>query len=123
MRENHVGALVVVDHRAGMDYPVGIVTDRDLVVEVLAQHVAPEMVSLNDVMTTEISTASQDDDILDTLNRMRELGVRRMPVVDKHGVLTGIVTVDDLLALLTDSFSSVIGLVTQEICTESAQRP
>jgi CBS domain-containing protein len=122
MREYHVGDLVVVDRADGADRPVGIVTDRDLVVEVLAQDVSPDEVIVDDVMTDNPAVAGEDDDVLDTLGRMRDLGVRRMPVVDGRGLLTGIITVDDLLEVLADSVNSVVGLVLTEVRTEALRR-
>jgi CBS domain-containing protein len=122
MREFHVGDLVVVEPADGGARPVGIVTDRDLVVEVLAQDVPVDEITIDDVMSTNVATAREDDDVLDTLSRMRELGVRRMPVVDARGMLAGIITVDDLLQLVADSINSVVGLVVREIDTEGVRR-
>jgi predicted transcriptional regulator len=122
MREFHVGDLVVVEPVDGGARPVGIVTDRDLVVEVLAQDVPVDEVTVDDVMSPNVATAREDDDVLDTLNRMRELGVRRMPVVDARGMLTGIITVDDLLELVAESINNVVGLVVREIGTEGVRR-
>jgi CBS domain-containing protein len=122
MREYHVGDLVVVDRADGANRPVGIVTDRDLVVEVLAQEVTTDEVTVDDVMTADPAVTSEDDDVLDTLQRMRDLGVRRMPVVDGRGMLAGIIAVDDLLEVLADSISSLVGLVLTEVRTEGSRR-
>jgi CBS domain-containing protein len=122
MRECHVGDLVVVDRADGADRRVGIVTDRELVVEVLAQDVSPGDVIVDDVMTADPAVAGEDDDVLDTLARMRDLGVRRMPVVDSGGLLRGIIAVDDLLEVLASSVNSLVGLVLTEVRTEALRR-
>jgi CBS domain-containing protein len=123
MREYHVGNLVVVDGDSEAGRPVGLVTDRDLVVEVLAEGVPAEELTVGDVMSEEPITALEDADALETLRRMRIAGVRRMPVVDRAGALKGIVTVDDLLQMLSESMTDVISLIVREIKTEAARRP
>jgi CBS domain-containing protein len=114
MRRHHVGDLVVVAERGGRRVPVGIVTDRDLVVEVLAQAVTPEEVTVADVMSTDPALAREADDLWDTLLRMQSHGVRRLPVVDAQGALQGIVTVDDLLELFTEYLHDLVKVVTRE---------
>ena len=122
MRSHHVGDLVVVADQGGRSVPVGIVTDRDLVMEVLAQAVAPEEVTVADVMSGEPALAREDDDLWDTLLRMQSRGVRRLPVVDAQGALQGIVTVDDLLELFTEYLHDLVKVVTREQEREVRQR-
>jgi len=74
MPEHHVGALVVVERRSQQNSPIGIVTDRDLVVEVLARDVSTDAVTVGDVMSLKLSTAHEQDDFWETLNRMRTPG-------------------------------------------------
>ncbi|HMU91330.1 MAG TPA: CBS domain-containing protein [Pseudomonadales bacterium] len=123
MRQHHVGSLVIVDENDGRRQPVGIVTDRDLVIEVLAQDVPIEQLTLEDIMRSPLETAWEDDSVLDTLQRMRRLGVRRLPVIDARGSLSGILAVDDLLDLISTSLSDIVSLVANEIRTEEQQRP
>ena len=123
MRQHHVGSLVIVDENDGRRQPVGIVTDRDLVIEVLAQDVPIEQLTLEDIMRSPLETAWEDDSVLDTLQRMRRLGVRRLPVIDARGSLSGILTVDDQLDLISTSLSDIVSLVANEIRTEEQQRP
>ena len=123
MREHHVGDLVVVDEQAGRRIPVGIVTDRDLVVEILAKQVEPGAVSVGDVMSGELVTARDSDGLFDTLQRMRAKGVRRVPVVDAGGALTGIVSVDDFLDLFAEEISALARLVSREQARERTVRP
>lgn len=122
MRAHHVGDLVVVEEINGRRSPVGIVTDRDLVVEVLAEGVKLDEVVVGDVMSHELATANEDDDLFDTVKRMRAKGIRRLPVVDRTGALAGIVTVDDLLDLLAEQVSDLARIVQREQTRERERR-
>jgi CBS domain-containing protein len=123
MRQHHVGNLVVCERRAGLNHPVGIVTDRDLVVEVMAEGVSAADVTVGDVMSRDIRTALEGDDVWDVLQRMRDHGVRRMPVVDGQGALVGLVTLDDLLELCGEALVNMSRLIRGEIRRESRLRP
>ena len=123
MREYHVGDLIVVQREKDINRPIGIVTDRDLVVEVLALEADPARLTVYDVMSENLATALEDDDVLDTLRRMHALGIRRMPVVNRDGALIGIMAVDDMLEIIRGSLSEVIGLVDRQIGKEVRQRP
>lgn len=123
MRSHHVGDLVVIEERAGKPIPIGIITDRDIVVEVVAKNVALDAVSIGDVMSFELTTAGEDDDIFDTVKLMRTRGVRRVPVVDKQGVLAGILAIDDLLGLLEEFVGDVTGVIVREQAREQKVRP
>ena len=122
MRHHHVGTIVVVERRDGAEYPVGIVTDRDLVVEVLAQNLSPEALIVSDVMSSKLLTAREEDNFWRTLDRMSAKGVRRLPVVDEKGALLGILTIDDVLTALAVGLSDVSRLVQREIAKEVQQR-
>jgi CBS domain-containing protein len=122
MREFHVGSLVVVDAQEGKNVPVGIVTDRDLVVEVLAQGVAPGSVTVGDVMSHEPLIAREDESLWGIIQRMRAKGVRRAPVVDDARSLVGILSVDDLVQLLGDELSALAALFGTEQQKETRRR-
>jgi len=122
MRQYHVGDLVVVERRGEEKIPIGIVTDRDLVIEVLAQGVALESVSVGDVMSPDLVTAYEQDDLWGTLERMRSLGIRRMPVINDKGGLEGILTVDDVLELIAEGLSDLVKLIRRELKKEAARR-
>jgi CBS domain-containing protein len=101
MRNQHVGALVVVEKKDGVARPVGILTDRDIVVAVIAVPGArPEGIRVGDAMTTDLATAREDDGLFEIVQRMSERTVRRLPVVGADGSLKGIVTLDDVLRVL-----------------------
>lgn len=102
MRNQHVGALVVVEKKEGVARPVGILTDRDIVVAVIAVPGArPEGIRVGDAMTTDLATAREDDGLFEAVQRMSERSVRRLPVVGTDGGLKGIVTLDDVLRVLS----------------------
>jgi signal-transduction protein with cAMP-binding, CBS, and nucleotidyltransferase domain len=102
MRKHHVGDVVVVEKHVDGMVPVGIITDRDIVVELIAEEVDLKSVSIGDVMSTELITAREKDGLWDTLQLMRSQGIRRLPVVNEKGFLEGILTVDDFIELLAD---------------------
>lgn len=115
MRDLHVGTLVVVDEQDGQRIPVGVVTDRDLVVRALcdgAQDVGALVVA--DVMTSEPVTAREQDDLWDVIKRMRSFGIRRLPVVNDQGRLEGILSFDDLVDLVAEQLSDLSTLVSRE---------
>ncbi len=122
MREKHVGDLVVVEEKGVRRIPVGIVTDRDLVIEILAKDVSPATVTVGDVMNTDLLSAQENDDTYLTMQRMRTKGVRRLPVVDTGGSLVGIVTIDDFLDLLASELTSLARLVSNEQRRERRRR-
>ena len=100
MRTHHVGALVVVD-ALEKARPLGIVTDRDLVLALMAEGLDPEIFTAGDIMSAPLVTASPEMDAMDAVRLMRNNRLRRLVIVDEAGRLTGIVTMEDLLELLT----------------------
>jgi CBS domain-containing protein len=119
MRTQHVGSIVVIDDQESRDQPRGIVTDRDIVVEAVALGLDPATLTAGDVMTTPLATVADSDDILDALARMREHGVRRLPVLDAGGHLSGIVTVDNLLEALAEQLDAVVSVIKTEQSRET----
>jgi CBS domain-containing protein len=105
MRHNHVGDIVVVEETGGRRTPLGIVTDRDIVVEVVAAGLDAKGIRLGDLAISRLATVDEDDSSAEVVRVMAAKGVRRMPVVDEAGVLVGIVTIDDLLPQLAEQFS------------------
>ena len=121
MREAHVGSIVIVEGEYG-GKPVGIVTDRDIVIEVVAPGLDPRTVTAGEIMTPAPAVANEDDDSLWALKIMRDRGVRRLPVVAKSGTLAGIVSLDDLLQHLGSAFGDVAQVVGTERSTETMRR-
>lgn len=122
MRTHHVGDLVVTEERGGRRHPVGIVTDRDIVVEVVAPGVNPEALKVGEIMGPELATVRESEGLFEALRYMRDKGVRRMPVVDRDGGLVGILTMDDLLGLLAEEMTELAKLVSHERQREAAVR-
>ena len=88
----------------------GIVTDRDIVVGVVAMGLDPRELTAGDIMGDDLITVPETYDVHEALTRMREEGVRRMPVVNTRGELTGIVTFDDLLPLVAEELAALARL-------------
>lgn len=122
MRQHHVGDLVVVEGHDGPQIPVGIVTDRDIVVEVVAKDIDLGAVSVGDVMSFDLVTVMEDENLFEVIELMRSKGVRRVPVVDKEGALVGILAVDDVIDLLAEALWDVAGLIMQEQKREQRTR-
>jgi CBS domain-containing protein len=123
MREHHVGDVVVVESAAA-PRPLGIVTDRDLVVEVMAEGVPAESVTAGDIMSSHMVTARESDGLWDTLRRMRSGGVRRVPIVDAHqGRLVGIISAEDILELLSEELTALAHISPRERAHEQSARP
>jgi CBS domain-containing protein len=111
MRENKIGYLIVTDRKKDSGKPVGVITDRDIVVKVTARDVDPHSVTVGDVMTPEPLLAADDDGISETLRRMRQLGVRRVPVVGPRGQITGVLSIDDVVDHVVAELANVAGSI------------
>ena len=123
MREQHVGCLVVVEDGAdGMRRVVGLLTDRDIVTAVVAPGLDPAALTAGDVMSREVVTVQEDDSLIDLMRTMRAQGVRRVPVLGGRGELVGIATLDDVLAILSEELSLLVGAVEREGQREQRQR-
>ena len=107
MRKHHVGDLIVIDGADGQAVPVGIVTDRDIVVSVIALGLDPAGLQVDDIMSDDLLTCREDDDVYETIEHMRLRGIRRVPVVNGAGGLTGIVSADDLLEFLAEEMGDL----------------
>lgn len=122
MRENHIGSLVIVEEADRGRVPVGMLTDRDIAVAVVAQALDPRTLKAGEVMSGELVTVNEQDDVLDTLQRMRRRGVRRVPVLAANGTLAGIVTLDDLLELVAEQLGDIVKAITAEQSREAKTR-
>lgn len=121
MKKHDVGCLVVVQERGEARIPIGMVTDRDLVIRGLAgKGGALETVQVADVMSGELVTARDTEDIHDVRKRMRVYGVRRIPVVDQEDRLQGIIAFDDIIQWLAEEITDLARLVTREQEQDSA---
>lgn len=114
MRERHVGDLVVVDENGDDQTPIGIVTDRDIVIEVLAKDLDPAKVTVRQIMRVPLVIAHAFEDAEHAIERMRVHGVRRIPVLDDKSKLTGILSLDDLLKRLAADAAILADIVAHE---------
>ena len=114
MREQHVGFLVAYKRNDDIRHPVGVITDRDVVLEVIAAKVEPSSVTVADVMSRQPLIADEADDLSDVLQAMRIAGIRRVPVVDPRGALVGIFAMDDALDVITSLLCDMTGSVKNE---------
>lgn len=114
MRDEHVGDVVVLEDGR----PIGIVTDRDLVVRVLAAERDADSLRVRDVMTRALATVAEDSDVFEVLDEMHRTGARRMPVVDGEGALVGLLALDDIVSWLARQMSVVSDVFGQEVRAE-----
>jgi len=123
MAKHHVGNLVVVQEEPkGRVVPIGIVTDRDIVRNVVAEALDARVFTLGDLGARELVTVSEDLGIFECMQHMRLHGIRRMPVVDQDGALMGIISLDDLIQLLAEEMSELGKLIAREQAHEEALR-
>jgi predicted transcriptional regulator len=123
MREAHIGDLIVTEHRGARIVPIGILTDRDIIIEVLAENVDPKVLRVADVMSTDLATVRDDNGLEFALNVMRGHGVRRLPVLDRDGALTGVVSLDDIIQYLARLASAIGSTLEVEQFQETKRRP
>ena len=106
MRRHHIGALVVVDANE-KSRPVGVLTDRDLVLGLMAEGLDPALFMVGDIMSVELVVANPEMDAMDAVQLMRVNRLRRLVLVNDAGQLAGIVTMEDVLELLTRELASL----------------
>jgi CBS domain-containing protein len=122
MRQYHVGDVIVIEDREGKAVPVGILTDRDIVIELVATDLDCRVITVGDIMLAHLAVVKEDEGIFDAIQLMSSKGIRRLPVVDKNGSLLGIVTLDDVLQLLAKEFDALAKLVRHEQKNEANAR-
>ncbi|HET9109159.1 MAG TPA: CBS domain-containing protein [Steroidobacteraceae bacterium] len=124
MRDKHVGFLIVVEPEPQAQYgrPVGVLTDRDIVISVVARGADPTLLTAGDVMNREPVLAQESDSVDQALRTMRRMGVRRLPVIGSRGMLTGVLSLDDVLDVLAAEIGEVSGTVRNEQRIEGVLR-
>ena len=108
MHDKNVGSVVVVDKERK---PIGIVTDRDIVIRVINEDLNPAQIYVDDVISSNILTLREDMGLIEALEYMKGKGVRRFPVVDSEGKLVGIITVDDIVRLLGKELADIANII------------
>lgn len=122
MRQHHVGDVLVVEDRNGVRVPVGIVTDRDLIMEIMAPELDDTVITVGDIMAQALVTVKGSTGIFEAIQYMRQKAVRRLPIVNEGGGLIGILTLDDLLELLSEELLEISKLVRNEQQKETRSR-
>ena len=122
MRQHHVGDVVVIENRKNKTVPIGIVTDRDIVVELVATELDCNVITVGDIIITKLIVVKDSAGVFEAIQLMANKGVRRLPVVDADGGLVGIITLDDLLLLLSKELAAFTKLVTREQKNEATER-
>ena len=122
MRQHHIGALIVVD-ATEKSRPVGIVTDRDLVLELMAEGLDPGVFTAGDIMSVDLVTATPEMDAMDAVQLMKTHRLRRLIMVDDGGRLVGIATMEDVLELLARELSGLAAGLAGARDRETLERP
>lgn len=121
MRAHHVGDVVVTD-ADDASRPVGILTDRDVVVEILAEELELDAVTVGDAMSRSLVTAPRDADLFETIRFMGTKGVRRVPVLDDDGHLHGVLSIDDVVKLLATEIRFISEVFSSQLARERSLR-
>jgi CBS domain-containing protein len=124
MRTHHVGDVIIIEHRDGRAYPIGIVTDRDIVILGVVE--APDRLHdliAKDLLTRPLVTVREHESIDAALEIMQDKGVRRIPVIDDEGVLVGILSIDDMIEVLGERLRRITGLFARGRQLEQRERP
>jgi CBS domain-containing protein len=123
MAKHHVGNLILVREEArGRVVPTGIVTDRDIVRNVVAEGLDAGVFTLADLGVRELVSVQSDEGVFECMQHMRLNGIRRMPVLDREGGLVGIISLDDLIQLLAEEMGELARVISREQAHEEAIR-
>ena len=114
MRHYHVGEVIVVDKLDGKNIPVSVLTDWDLVIEIIALDVDVDQISVGYIMSAVLITIGEDYSPSDTLNVVQQHGVRRQPEVDSNGVLPVLIDMEIILKILCQDLDKMLALINTE---------
>lgn len=123
MRTHHVGDVVLIKEEHQKRIPMGIITDRDLVLEILVPGLELEKVAAKDIMTEPLCLIHENNSLFDALELMKERGIRRLPVVDDANALVGILTIDDLIEILTEMIGCISDVIKVQPKQEKRRLP
>ncbi|MCD6047241.1 MAG: putative signal-transduction protein with domain [Gammaproteobacteria bacterium] len=114
MKKYNVGAVVVVKDAEADLTPVGIITDRDIVVELVATGVDPNDVYIKEILVDDLMTVKEGSSVQEAISSMKKKGVRRVPIVNEENKVVGIVSMDDLLMLMVKELCELVDIVRQQ---------
>ena len=122
MRQYHVDDLVVMDLVKDKRVPVGIVTDRDIVIEIIGESLSVDDFTVGDIMSPQLISVPETEGVIETTRLMSAHGIRRIPVINEEGGLAGIISVDDLLELLAEELTALAKVAPREQAREARTR-
>ncbi len=123
MRRHHVGDVIVIEiNNDGLRIPVGIVTDRDILVESIALDIDAKLFTAGDLMTAPLVSVREDASLTEAINLMRNRKIRRLPVLAHAGNLFGIITSDDIINLLASELSLMAAAMVEQPGREASLR-
>lgn len=123
MRRHHVGDVIVIEINSdGLRIPIGIVTDRDIMVESIALDIDAKLFTAADMMTAPLVTVREDACLFDAIKLMRNRKIRRLPVLAHAGNLFGIITSDDIINLLASELSLMAAAMVEQPGREESLR-
>lgn len=114
MKQYHTGDVIIVDKRGGNAIPLGIVTDRDIILKVIAENIPLDSINAGEIMSLVLHTVNENHSMWETFELMQKKGVRRVPVLNDDKELQGILTVDDVLEIIADETSALAKTIRQE---------
>lgn len=117
MKKHNVGNVVVVENKVIKNIPIGILTDRDIVLKIVADEENANAISVGDTITRELLVLKGHQGINEALEMMCAKGVRRAPIVDDNNHVIGIISADDLLILMAEEFSTLSRLVHKQVAS------
>lgn len=112
MRKQHVGSLVVTEQPNGERVPIGFITDRDIVLSAIAVGIDADVFTVSDIMSRDVATCSESQDIFSAIQTMRHRHVRRLPVLNSAGGLSGMLSADDIYGALSVYMSTLTEALT-----------
>ena len=113
MKMHHVGDLVAVRETNGVRVPIGVLTDRDIALAVDRLLHLPQL-KVSDIMSVELVTATEREDVHDALVKMQAYGIRCLPVINDRGLLEGLLTFDDIIERQSGELAEPMKLVVME---------
>lgn len=121
MQKKHVGSIIVTEGFNGKKIPAGIITDRDIALT-LGTSPKPQDIIVDQIMQSQPVTVKTSEGIYETIVKMREYGIKRMPVVMADGSLFGIISADDLLTLMGEEINNLAKIPETQVSREQGIR-
>jgi CBS domain-containing protein len=123
MHDEQVGSLIITEVRDGLRLPIGILTDRDITIKVVAFSLDPDVFTARDIMAQPLVTARMDESLVSVLTRMQLHGVRRVPVVSQAGALLGILEADDIWEIFAQEVDSLERIILAKTSPHTTKHP